>query len=85
MNLELAILLAVLAVKGDPIYADQIQRAVPQFTMARHSLADVNDALGELERKEQLTATEGSREDEKGRYMMAWFITPKGKIRARNV
>jgi hypothetical protein len=85
MNLEQGILLAVLAVKGDPIYADQVQRELPQFIMARVSLADLNGALAGLERKGELTGTEGSREDDKGRPMMAWFITPKGKNRAQNI
>lgn len=82
MNAEQAILLTVLAAKGDPTYADHIQRQVPQFTMARISLADLHHVLGEMERKGELCATEGSREDDHGRRMMAWFITPKGKNRA---
>ena len=82
MNLERAILLVILAAKGDPIYADQIQREIyPAYLTTRVSLADLNDALGELERKGHLSATEGSREDDKGRPMMAWFLTPMGRNR----
>lgn len=84
MNLERAILLAILAMKNDPIYADQILRTVPQFTMARCSLADLHTALSELEAKGEVSATAGSREDAQGRPLLAYFLTPKGRNRAQS-
>jgi DNA-binding PadR family transcriptional regulator len=83
MNTELAILTAILAASGDPVYADQIRRELLQFTGQRHSLADVETALTRLEEKGQLTATLGAREDDAGHKLMSYFLTPKGRNRAQ--
>ena len=82
MNLERAILLTLLAAKGDAVSAAHIRREVPAFTRAPATLADVEHALRELEEKKHVIGTSGDGEDEHGRAIHVFTLTQNGRLRA---
>lgn len=82
MNLERAILLTMLAAKGDPLYLADIRREVPQFTRQPATLSEIAFALDGLEERGHVTGIEGTREDERGNPLPAYTLTTKGRARA---
>lgn len=80
MNLELAILLTLLAEKGE-LEATAIRRKAGEF-VAPQTLADVQHAIRTLEEKGHILGTEGPREDDAGRNIPVFTLTTKGKLRA---
>ena len=82
MNIERAILLILLAAKGDALEAAAIRRELPQFTRQSHALADVLHAIETLEEKREVLGTDGPREDEGGRPVAVFILTTKGRLRA---
>lgn len=85
MNLERAILLVILAARGDAVYLTDFTgpHGVQQFTRQPEGLADIGTALTDLQHAGHLTATKGSREDTQGRPLLAYFLTPKGRNRVQ--
>jgi hypothetical protein len=82
MNIERAILLILLAAKGDALEAAAIRRELPAFTQASHTLADVIHAIETLEEKREVIGTAGPREDDGGKPVAVFTLTTKGRLRA---
>jgi DNA-binding PadR family transcriptional regulator len=82
MNLERAILLTLLAAKGDALSAADIRRELPAFTRQPAALAEVENALRGLEEVKQILGSAGDREDEAGRAVTVFTLLEKGRARA---
>lgn len=76
MNIERAILL-VLTASPRAITATVIQSKLTQFTGEPHTLADVNDALGRLERRDPPQVKGTHTED----FGTLWKATDEGRLR----
>lgn len=82
MNLERAILLVLLAAKGDALSATDIRRELPAFMRQAQTLAEVESAIRGLEEARQIMGAQGDREDDKGRQISVFTLLEKGRVRA---
>ena len=82
MNTERAILLVLLAARGDALDTAAIRRELPGFTREDAPLAEIENTLRALEEKKEIQGVLGDREDAQGNPVVVFSLLQKGRSRA---